>query len=96
MFSTSSRYYGIATAELPGTEGPKIVYVRRRFLPALTGSRIWVEHDVTESERLDHITAQYLGDPEQFWRIADANTVMRPEELIKVGHHLRIPLPEGA
>jgi hypothetical protein len=54
------------------------------------------EHSVAEGERLDNITAQYLGDPEQFWRLCDANDAMRPEELTEtVGRRLRITLPEG-
>ena len=31
-------------------------------------------------DRLDVMAAQYLGDPELFWRICDANGAMRPEE----------------
>ena len=51
---------------------------------------------MTEGERLDNIAAQYLGDPEQFWRICDANGAMRPDELTEtVGRRLRITLPEG-
>ena len=54
------------------------------------------EHMVTEGERLDNITAQYLGDPEQFWRVCDANGAMRPDELTEtIGRRLRITLPEG-
>ena len=39
------------------------------------------EHTVTQGERLDNITFQYLGDPEQFWRVCDANGAVRPDEL---------------
>jgi gamma-glutamyltranspeptidase/glutathione hydrolase len=40
--------------------------------------------------------AQYLGDPEQFWRLCDANAAMHPEELTDaIGRTLRITLPEG-
>ena len=47
-------------------------------------------------ERLDNITAKYMDDPEAFWRIADANAAMRPEELTEtIGRRLRITLPEG-
>jgi hypothetical protein len=54
------------------------------------------EHTVNEGERLDNITALYLGDPEQFWRVCDANGVIRPEELTEtVGRKIRITLPEG-
>ena len=41
------------------------------------------------------IAAKYLGDPEQFWRICDANGAVRPDELEMVGRRLRITLPEG-
>jgi hypothetical protein len=51
---------------------------------------------VTQGERLDIIAATYLGDPEQFWRICDANNAMRPDELTETpGRQLRITLPEG-
>ncbi|HZT57821.1 MAG TPA: LysM domain-containing protein, partial [Pyrinomonadaceae bacterium] len=53
------------------------------------------EHTVTQGERLDQIAAQYLGDPEQFWRICDANGALRPEELLETGRRVRLTLPEG-
>jgi len=54
------------------------------------------EHIVTEGERLDNICNQYFGDPEQFWRICDANGVLNPEELTEsTGKQIRITLPEG-
>jgi len=54
------------------------------------------EHTVIEGERLDNITAQHLGDPEQFWRVCDANNAIRPTELTdSPGRRIRITLPEG-
>jgi hypothetical protein len=77
-------------------DGKTIVYLRRRFLPAAEDLVLLQEHVVTEGDRLDNVTAQYLGDPEQFWRIADANNAMRPCELTEnPGRILRITLPEG-
>jgi hypothetical protein len=53
-------------------------------------------HLVTEGERPDIVAALELGDAEAWWRVADANRVMRPEELTgTVGRRLRITLPEG-
>jgi hypothetical protein len=76
--------------------GLLVVYLKRRFLPQPENFALLQEHIVTEDERLDNITAKYLGDPEQFWRVADANRAMRPEELVEtVGRRLRITLPEG-
>jgi hypothetical protein len=96
MFSFTSRYYNIAQLEHETPEGKKIVYLKRRFVPAASRFQLLQEHSVAEGERLDNITAQYLGDPEQFWRLCDANDAMRPEELTEtVGRKLRITLPEG-
>ena len=96
MFAITSRYHSIATAELEMADGKKIVYLRRRFLPSPAAFALLLEHTVVQGDRLDNITARYLGDPEQFWRVCDANGAIRPEELIEtVGRRLRITLPEG-
>ena len=95
-FSPTSRYYESETATLELPNGQQIVYLRRRFLPAPDRFALLQEHTVIQGERLDHITAQYLGDAEQFWRVADANAAMNPEELTNpLGRRLRITLPEG-
>ncbi len=74
----------------------EIRYLRRRFVPSSGGVTTLVEHTVAQGERLDNITARYLGDPTQFWRVCDANTVLRPEELTEqVGRVIRIALPQG-
>jgi hypothetical protein len=96
MFAVTSRYYGIATASIERPNGEQINYVRRRFVAAPEQFALLQEHAVTEGERLDQIAAQYLGDPEQFWRICDANGAIRPDELVEtIGRRLRITLPEG-
>jgi hypothetical protein len=96
MFSINSRYYGAPTATLETQDGRQIVYVRRRFVPPPENFSVLFEHVVTEGERLDNITAQNLGDPEQFWRVCDANGAIRPEELVEtVGRRIKITLPEG-
>jgi hypothetical protein len=96
MFSITSRYYGIATASLETAAGKTIKYVRRRFVPPPENFALLLEHVVTEGERLDNITAHYLGDAEQYWRLCDANGAIRPEELTEtVGGQIKITLPEG-
>ncbi len=94
-FAPTSRYYGLDTAALETADGEMIVYVRRRLLPPSERFALLQEHIVTQNERLDNLTAKYLGDPEQFWRVCDANAAMRPDELESVGRRLRITLPEG-
>jgi len=55
-----------------------------------------VEVTVTQGDRLDLITARTLGDPEQFWRVCDANNAMNPPDLTaEVGRTLRIPIPQA-
>ena len=95
LFPPTSRYHGIAIATHETPEGKKIVYLKRRFVPPPERFELLQEHLVTQGERLDNITARYLGDPEQFWRICDANGAMRPEDLEEIGRRLRITLPEG-
>lgn len=95
-FPPTSRYYGIETATLKPADGLTVVYLRRRFLPSPDRFALLLEHVVVEGERLDNIAAQYMDDSEAFWRIADANAAMRPDELTEtVGRRLRITLPEG-
>ena len=96
LFPPTSRYYGIETATIETDDGRVIIHLRRRFVPLPERFALLQEHVVKQNERLDNITAQYLGDPEQFWRICDANSAMRPDELTEtIGRRLRITLPEG-
>jgi hypothetical protein len=96
LFPPTSRYYGIETTTMETVDGKTIIYLRRRFVPPPERFELIQEHTVTEGDRLDNIAAHYLGDPEQFWRIADANNAIRPQELTEeVGRKLRITQPEG-
>ncbi len=99
MFDSTSRYAGIATASttVVGGDGQarEVRYVLRRFLPAPDEMTTLVEHTVTQGERLDVITTKYLGEPTLFWRVCDANNVLRPEELIEEpGSAIEIALPK--
>lgn len=51
---------------------------------------------IVAGDRLDNLAARYLGDPQQSWRLCDANGAMQPEALVvNVGATLTITLPEG-
>ncbi|MBD2520093.1 LysM domain-containing protein [Nostoc sp. FACHB-973] len=97
MFDKSSRYYNIptATTNITDSDGQprEVRYLRRRFIPPAAGMTTLVEHTFIQGERLDNITARYLGDPTQFWRVCDANNVMQPDELEEVGRAIKIALP---
>lgn len=95
MFEYTSRYYKIDTATTTSVDGQTIVYKRRRFLPQGETLPLLDLATVTDSDRLDLITARTLGDPEQFWRIADANNALNPADLTATpGRVLRVPLPQ--
>lgn len=96
LFPPNSRYHGIETAKIAAADGRPIVYLRRRFVPPPEQFTIVQEHTVTQGDRLDNLAAKYLGDPEQSWRICDANGATRPEELTKnPGSKVLIALPQG-
>ena len=96
MFPATSRYFGSEIAKHEAVGGREAAYLRRRFLPAAANAAVFTEHAVTQGDRLDNITARHLGDPEQFWRLCDANNAMHPDGLTaEIGRRLRIPLPQG-
>lgn len=95
-FPANSRYHDVAVIRGRLGDGVERVWLARRFPPHPEALATMDEHEVAGGERLDHIAAARLGDPEQFWRLCDANRALRPDELVeRHGRRLRIPLPEG-
>jgi hypothetical protein len=95
-FDATSRYYKVEDAtlvvSLPGGTTRTLSYKLRRFIapPASPSS---LTHVPLEGERPDQLSARFLGDPTQFWRICDANQVLRPAELTDVaGRRIIIPV----
>jgi len=89
MFSKASRYY-----ELPDRvvtiDGREVTYKSRRFIPRNAGYGGVTA--VAQSERLDLVAFRVLRQPEQFWRLCDANPEMCPFDLVEPsGHVLRLP-----
>jgi hypothetical protein len=92
----NSRYQGLPTATHHCVDGRAVVYFTRRFVPPPEQLALLHEHRVTQTDRLDNLSAQYFGDPELFWRLCDANRAMDPEALTAApGRRLRITLPIG-
>jgi hypothetical protein len=95
-FPPNSRYHGVETVMIETPQGRTVVHLRRRFVPQPEQLAMLQEHAVEQGDRLDNLAARYLGDPELFWRICDANRALRPDELTEtVGRRLRITLPQG-
>jgi len=96
MFDPTSRYASLKTATFTTADGRRTTYVRRRFLPDGTAMPLLTAVTVTQGNRLDLITARTLGDPLQFWRVADANDAMNPADLTaQPGTTLRVPVPQA-
>ncbi len=95
MFEPTSRYYALETVQMTTSDGRGIAFKRRRFLPQGDALPLLASAPIGSGERLDLFTARTLGDPEQFWRICDANNAMRPTELTdEPGRVLRVPVPQ--
>ena len=96
MFDPTSRYYKINQATLTITDADglprEIKYVRRRFVPSPDTMTTLAEYRFVQGDRLDNITARFLNDPTQFWRVCDANNAMDAEELELVGRIVRIAM----
>jgi hypothetical protein len=96
QFPPNSRYHLIAVATYTPPSGPPVAYLQRRFVPPAERLAAIQTHMIVQGDRLDNLAARYLGDPELFWRLCDANNAIRPDELIEtIGRHLRITLPDG-
>jgi len=91
MFPKGSRYETVPDVVWTDPAGREIVYKRLRVIPspgpAVRG------YLVSGGDRLDLIAFRLYRDPEQFWRICDGNTAMRPDDLVaELGRRLVIPL----
>jgi len=95
-FPPGSRYHGIAIGQWTRSDGTSTAFVRRRTVPPPDRFVTLRLHTVAEGDRLDNLAATHLGDPQQYWRLCDANGATRPDDLIEmIGRALRITLPEG-
>ncbi len=92
MFFKGSRYANVPTEEITEVNGRVTQYKRTRFIPDTPAQ---MGHAVAEREHLDHIAHRYYRDAERFWRIADANGAMKPDELTaQPGRIILIPASE--
>jgi hypothetical protein len=89
MFDPSSRYAKAETYAVPTRDGRSIVVVAPPAPPTTPERGIHRRHG---QERLDHLAWRYLRYPTGFWRIAEANDVMIPDQL---RHRRDIRIPGG-
>jgi hypothetical protein len=90
MFAPGSRYEKVPEAVWVDRQGRRLTYKLLRPFPPDAPTRQL--HEVGDHERLDLISFRFFGDPEQFWRLCDANATLRPDDLETAGLRIRIPL----
>lgn len=89
MFASNSRYINVADGVYTDPAGRQISYKLLRLTP---DAALLQTHSVVQEDRLDLLAFTFYRDPDQFWRICDANLAMRPDDLMRPGGQLRIPL----
>ncbi|MEZ0112591.1 nucleoid-associated protein YgaU [Catenulispora sp. EB89] len=95
-YPRTSRYYAVPTAVYTTADGTQIPYLTRRFLPDPGTLTAVDSYQVKAGDRVDQIAYRYLGDPTQWWQLADANPELDPQELTATpGATLEITLPGG-
>ncbi len=87
MTDRSSRHADAPTYRVPGPAAQvEILRPRMRVRPDAE-----VVHVAAATDRLDLLAWTYLGDPHQYWRIADANPGTALADLCQPGRPLDIP-----
>ena len=96
-FGQNSRYRAVPFGlYLPDDGQPGVTYVLRRFIPQRRDIPAQLEHIVQAGERPDTLANRAMGDPELYWRVADANAVTDPFALTDtLGGRVAIPAPPG-
>jgi nucleoid-associated protein YgaU len=99
----SSRYYGAQIEDYVLPNGTPVKYLARRILPQPEIYTSLQNYVIVDGDRLDNLSAKFLGDPILYWMICDANGVTDPDELTsqeQIGRTIFLPLaanlPAGA
>jgi hypothetical protein len=80
MFLESSRYFTVKTVVVKTENGKSVQAVMLRRLPYVAGTSV----PVKGNDRLDVMAQRKYNDPTKFWHIADANTCLEANELVKL------------
>ena len=93
-FPPNSRYRNVPLRTTTAPDGTEITFVGRRIIPAIERYRALDRVRTDKGSRIDNVAADAYGDPEQYWRICDANGVAEPAAATEPeGRLLSIPLP---
>lgn len=79
MFLENSRYFNVKTVTVKTENGKTVQAVTLRRLPFVAGTPTVVKGN----DRLDVMAQRKYSDPTKFWHIADANTELEANNLVK-------------
>ncbi len=88
MIFKGSRYEKVGVYQTVDAGGRAVTALKIRFIPPTPAGYL---HTFTADERLDILAYNFYRNPEKFWLISDANTVMDPDDLLEPGRQLRVP-----
>jgi hypothetical protein len=89
MITYSSRYRGWPLSldkDAQGNVRISVMRLGRSVQPTTSRVHIW-----RDSDRIDQIASQYLGNPNRWWSILDINPSIADPHGITPGTQLRIP-----
>ena len=88
MFLPNSRYYQLKTVEAVATDGRSVKALSLRPLPSPPAKPA----SVKGNDKLDIMAQRQYADGTMFWHIADANTELQANELVRVpGRIIQVP-----
>ncbi len=79
MFDPDSRYSKLQALTVTGPNGNPVQIVPVRFIGPAEAA---ISRRIRQGDRPDLLAYEFYKEPVLFWRIADANEVMRPGELV--------------
>jgi nucleoid-associated protein YgaU len=91
MIFKDSRYAGVPLYTVTDGQGRPHRALTMRTAPPTPAI---FRHLVAEADRLDLLSFKYYGRADRFWRIADANNELRPDDLLQPGQRILVP-PES-
>ena len=93
-YPPNSRYAASEVLTYRTQDGREISYSARRLLPRPEQFKPLALYHHDRDRRIDDVANSFYGDPEQYWRICDANLVFWPPDATATADAtLVIPLP---
>jgi hypothetical protein len=88
MFLPNSRYAAVPAVTTTTRDGREVTALKLRVLPATSGG----PHEVKDNDQLDMMAQAKYADGTRHWHIADANTELKANDLLKpVGRVISVP-----